>query len=168
MPIRGPPTRIKPTPDDKRRLDQLEEILRTLQESGAAQPRKSRGAGKLTITHGEESEDDMEGGGFGALLMALRPKAQIKTASLPASRGTTAAKVPSRSFVKVQRRRVASGKMDEDDMEGGRMCGSGVVGGKKARKPNARAAIVREVMMRRKCSLPEASRIVKEEGLYSK
>ena len=34
------------------------------------------------------------------------------------------------------------------------------------KKGNARAAVVRQVMKERGCSLPQASKIVKEEGLY--
>jgi hypothetical protein len=49
-----------------------------------------------------------------------------------------------------------------------RLSASKVVGGRKpsGRKPSARAAIVKQVMAERGVSLPEASRIVKEEGLY--
>lgn len=45
---------------------------------------------------------------------------------------------------------------------GGMMCGSA----KPKRKPSARNEVVRQVMKERGCSLPQASRIVKEEGLY--
>ncbi len=45
---------------------------------------------------------------------------------------------------------------------GGAMCGAA----KPKRKPSARNEIVRQVMKERQCSLPQASRIVKEEGLY--
>jgi hypothetical protein len=37
---------------------------------------------------------------------------------------------------------------------------------RKHRKPSARNLIVKRVMMERGCSLPEASAIVKREGLY--
>jgi hypothetical protein len=57
--------------------------------------------------------------------------------------------------------RAMSGGVDDyaDEMSGGRR--------KKAtRKPSARNVLVKKVMMERGCSLPEASRIVKQEGLY--
>ena len=42
----------------------------------------------------------------------------------------------------------------------------GKVGGMKMRRPSARNEVVRRVMAERGCSLPEASSIVKREGLY--
>jgi hypothetical protein len=44
--------------------------------------------------------------------------------------------------------------------------GDAHTGGRKHRKPSARNLIVRKVMAERGCSLPEASAIVKREGLY--
>ncbi|MEY4096900.1 MAG: hypothetical protein RLZZ102_587, partial [Pseudomonadota bacterium] len=42
----------------------------------------------------------------------------------------------------------------------------GKVGGMKMRRPSARNEVVKRVMAERGCSLPEASSIVKREGLY--
>ena len=44
--------------------------------------------------------------------------------------------------------------------------GDAHTGGRRKRKPSARNLLVRKVMMERGCSLPEASSIVKREGLF--
>ena len=62
------------------------------------------------------------------------------------------------------------GDGEGDAMTGGvrhrRRAGEGEGDGRRKRKPSARNLLVRKVMMERGCSLPEASSIVKREGLF--
>jgi hypothetical protein len=111
-------------------------------------PRSKRGKGKLTITHG----DEMNGGQRMSLEDLFNPETPRKGApNLPPVRRTPVRGGPAIGIPKGRR---VSGDLDGLFMEG------------RGSKRSDRAEIVRQVMRERGVSLPQASSIVKNEGLY--
>jgi len=125
--------------------------------AAAASKRKRRGKGKLEITH-------HEGGRVQSSKKASKNELLDRLmGTKPPRRGNLGTALQERAEEEMKKR---SGVMRKAVAEKALKKVAEKQGG--AKKPNARAEIVRRVMKERGCSLPEASRIVKAEGMYSK
>lgn len=156
--------------------------------TGGAQTGRYEGEGKLHITHESESESECKGGmtykgGFwGSLAMAAIPL-------ITSLMGKGMDEGCGKALMKMMKKKRSNGKEKEQidkmygegkmkkahynqmmklfaapKMKGGASFAPRVVGGAK-KAPSSRGALIKKVMAEQKCSLPQASKYIKEHNL---